>query len=91
MAETRSGEQTSQQIGVMGVIESLQNGSFSLPDGACFNIKNDGASTIELSVQLVGMKDGDFITTRFEQGWNPEIVRVVKQSPLAGLDLKWGY
>ena len=32
MAEARSGEQTSQQVGKMGVIEGLQNGSFSLPD-----------------------------------------------------------
>ena len=91
MAETRSGEQTSQQVGKMGVIEGLQNGSFSLPDGACFNIKNEGASAVELSVQLAGMKDGEFITTRFDPGWNPEIVRVVKRSPLAGINLKWGY
>ena len=91
MAETRSGEQTSQQVGKMGVIEGLQNGSFSLPDGACFNIKNEGASAVELSVQLAGMGDGEFIPTRFDPGWNPEIVRVVKQSPLDGVNLKWGY
>ncbi len=91
MAETRSGEQTSQQIGVMGVIEGLQNGSFSLPDGACFNIKNEGTSAVELSVQLAGMKDGEFITTKFDPGWNPEIVRVVKQSALGDISLKWGY
>lgn len=91
MAETRSGEQTSQQIGNMGVIGSLKKGAFSLPDGACFNIKNEGASAVELSVQLAGMKDGEFITTKFDPGWNPEIVRVVKQSPLDGINLKWGY
>ena len=91
MAETRSGEQTSQQIGKMGVIEGLQHGSFSLTDGACFNIKNEGASAVELSVQLAGMKDGEFITTKFDPGWNPEIVRVVKQSALGDINLKWGY
>ena len=91
MSETRSGEQTSQQIGNMGVIGSLNKGSFSLPDGDCFNIKNEGSSAVELSVQLAGMKEGEFITTRFDPGWNPEIVRVVKQSPLDGVNLKWGY
>ena len=42
MSETRSGEIVSAQIGKMGAIDNLANADFSLPDGQCFNIKNDG-------------------------------------------------
>ena len=91
MSETRSGEHVSAQIGKMGIIGGLQNGNFILPDGQCFNIKNDGIKPIVLSVQLAGMDDGDFIETQFECGWNPEIVRVVKQTSLPSDNLKWGY
>lgn len=42
MDTTRSGEHVSAQIGKMGVIDNLQNADFSLADGMCFNIKNDG-------------------------------------------------
>ncbi len=89
--ETRSGEYASPQIGKMGTVDGLTEGDFSLPDGQPFNVKNDGTQAVTLSVQLAGMDDGDFVETSFEVGWNPEIVRAVKQSSLSGLDLKWGY
>lgn len=91
MSDTRSGEQVSQQIAKMGVIDGLESGSFKLPDGMCFNVKNDGSTPVILLVQLAGMQDGDFVATRFDVGWNPEIIKVVKQTSLSGLDLKWGY
>lgn len=91
MSVTRAGEQASPQIAKMGAITGLQDDSFSLPDGQCFNLKNDGTSAVELSVQLAGMQDGDFITTWFYVGWNPEIIKVVKQTSLSGINLKWGY
>ena len=87
---TRSGESVSAQIGKMGVID-LANGNFSLSDGQPFNIKNDSASPVKLSVQLAGMDDGDFIETQFDCGWNPEIIKAVKQTSLSGTNLKWGY
>lgn len=87
---TRSGESVSAQIGKMGVID-LANGNFSLSDGQPFNIKNDSTSPVKLSVQLVGMDDGDFIETQFDCGWNPEIIKAVKQTSLSGINLKWGY
>ena len=37
------------------------------------------------------MSDGDFIETQFECGWNPEIVKTVKQTSLSSINLKWGY
>lgn len=91
MSETRSGEHVSAQIGKMGVIDGLDNGNFTLNDGQCFNIKNDGTQPVKLSVQLAGMSDGDFIETQFDCGWNPEIVKAVKQTSLSGINLKWGY
>lgn len=91
MSDTRSGEQVSQQIAKMGVIDGLESGSFKLPDGMCFNVKNDGSTPVTLLVQLAGMQDGDFVSTRFDVGWNPEIIKVVKQTSLSGLNLKWGY
>lgn len=91
MSETRSGESVSAQIGKMGKIVGLQDGDFRLATGQPFNIKNDGVQPVVLSVQLAGMNDGDFIETQFDCGWNPEIVKTVKQTSLSGINLKWGY
>ena len=91
MNETRSGEFVSAQIGKMGLIDNLQKADFRIADGQPFNIKNDGTQPVMLSVQLAGMKEGDFIETQFDCGWNPEIVKAVKQTSLSGLNLKWGY
>lgn len=90
MNDTRSGECTSAQIGKMGEISNLSQGNFALEDGQVFNIKNDGEEAIVLSVQLAGMNGDDFVETRFDIGWNPEIVKVVKQNA-SNVNLKWGY
>jgi hypothetical protein len=91
MNETRSGEMVSAQIGKMGVIDNLQTGNFSLVDGQCFNVKNDGLQPVKLEIQLAGMQDGEFVETTFEVGWNPEIIKTVKQTSLSSINLKWGY
>lgn len=88
---TRSGEVVSAQIGIIGLIANLNNANFSLSDGQPFNIKNDGTQYVELEVSLNGMKKGEFVTTKFEVGWNPEIVKEVKQTSLQSLNLKYGY
>lgn len=88
---TRSGEMVSAQIGKMGSISNLNNANFSLSDGQPFNIKNDSAQYVELQVRLNGMAEGEFVTTKFEVGWNPEIVKEVKQTSLTGINLKYGY
>ncbi len=80
----------SAQIEKMGVID-LQEGVFSLQDGQSFNIKNDWVQPITLEVQLAGMDEGDFVETKFEVGWNPEIVKKVKQQALSSSNLKYGY
>ncbi|MDD3019459.1 MAG: hypothetical protein PHX61_00600 [Alphaproteobacteria bacterium] len=81
----------SAQIGKMGVITNLTNANFALADGQCFNVKNDGLQPVKLQIQLAGMADGEFIETTFEVGWNPEIVKAVKQTSLSSINLKWGY
>lgn len=91
MTMTRSGEMYSDQIGNMGVIENLDKSNFKLEDGSSFQIKNDGSEVIELDVRLAGMPEGEFVKTRFEYGWNIEIVEEVKQTNIPYLNLKWGY
>jgi len=90
--ETRTGEVCSPQIARMGSISNLGTTDFKMPDGTAFNIKNDGESAVTLEVQLAGMGDNETVTTLFEVGWNPEIVkRVVKSTSYPNtLNLKWG-
>lgn len=79
MSTTRGGETVSAQIGTIGPIEGLT-----------FNIKNDGETAVVLEVNLWGMEPGKFVATRFEIGWNPEIVREIKQTSI-NATLVWGY
>jgi hypothetical protein len=75
----------------MGIIDNLPNENFSLADGQNFNVKNDGTQSLTLQVQLAAMPEGEFVETTFEVGWNPEIVKTVKQTSLSSSNLKWGY
>lgn len=88
---TRSGEMVSAQVGIMGVVGDITQGDFSLADGQPFNIKNDGSTPVVLEVQLAGMPDGETIATKFDCGWNPEIVKCIKATSLSSLNLKFGY
>lgn len=81
----------SAQVGKMGYIGNLSSSDFRLEDGQNFQIKNDGLQAVTLEVQLAGMDEGEFVETRFETGWSPEIVRVVKATTQSSLNLKWGY
>ncbi len=89
MCKTRGGEAVSAQIGKIGVVTGLANGNFKL-EGIPFNIKNDGQTAVELEVNLWGMDAGEFVKTRFEVGWNPEIIREIKQTSI-NATLVWGY
>ena len=88
MDTTRSGENTSVQIARMGVIDAT-DANFKLVNGASFNINNEG-QPVQMKIRLSGMPEGEFVTTRIETGWNPEIVKEVKQTSVPH-DLKWGY
>jgi len=88
MNTTRSGEMPSAQIGRMGEITGLSGANFKMEVG--FNIKNDGEAAVFLEVNLFGMEPGEFVNTRFEPGWNPEIVREIKQTS-QNVALKYGY
>lgn len=90
--ENRSGESVSPQVAKMGVLDCT-SGNFTLPesDGG-FLIKNDGNTPVVLKVRLVGMPDDSaLIETRFDMGWNPEIVKFVEKSTLSSINLKFGY
>lgn len=82
----------SAQIAKMGAITSLTTTDFSLDNGYGFNIKNDGTEAVELEVQLMGMEANETVTTKFEVGWNPEIVKKVFHAvTLSSVNLKYGY
>ncbi len=89
MNTTRGGEVVSAQIGKIGVIENLINANFKIEDTP-FNVKNDGETAVMLEVNLWGMEPGKFVKTRFEVGWNPEIVREIKQTSI-NATLVWGF
>ena len=88
MEETRVGSIVSSQIGRMGSV-SYTDGKFSLPNKERFNIKTDGDEAVELTVVLDKMADGTSVTTKFEPGWNPEIVREIIGGDVT--NIKWGY
>lgn len=90
MNRTRGGEVVSAQIGKIGAVAGLANGNFTLEEGVPYNIKNDGDTAVILEVNLWGMNPGEFVATRFETGWNPEIVREIKQTSI-NATLIWGY
>lgn len=87
---TRAGSVVSSQISKMGAV-SLDGGEFRIPGNMNkpFNIKNDGDEAVELEVLLDRNAEGDYVTTKFEPGWNPEIVRAVKSGDVT--NIKWGY
>jgi hypothetical protein len=90
MDTTRGGEAVSAQIGAIGVIADLGTQNFRKEDTP-FNVKNDGGAAVLLEVNLWGMPEGEFVKTRFDPGWNPEIVREIRQNETPDLDLKYGY
>lgn len=84
----RQGDTVSAQISQMGAVSFPDDGSpFSL--GRPFNLKNDGEAAVILEVNLWGMAPGEYVTTRFETGWNPEIINEIKPSA-AATALFWG-
>lgn len=87
--ETRSEAVASLQIAKMGEID-LSVGNFQI-EGKGFQIKNDGTTEVLLEVSLLGMDPGEFVSTKFDVGWNPEIVREIKQNNLSNIILKWGF
>lgn len=83
----RNGDVVSAQVSVIGAID-ITSGNFSKDTPFC--VKNDGETAVTLEVNLWGMEPGVFVSTRFEVGWNPEIVREIKQSSTTA-PLIWGY
>lgn len=72
------------QISYMSTVPSVP---FKLDLG--FNVKIDGYDPVELKVNLASMPEGEYITTMFWPGWNPEIVREIKSGTVS--NVKVGY
>ena len=87
MLENRARDYISAQVSVMGEID-LSAANFQMDRG--FLIKNDGDEQVTLEVTLLSMPEDSFVETKFDPGWNPELVRVIKQNN-ASLNLKYGY
>lgn len=82
----RQGDTVSAQISEMGAV-TFENGQpFNLERP--FNLKNDGEAACFLEVNLWGMPREQYVTTRFETGWNSEIINEIK--PTAATGLLWG-
>ncbi len=86
--QNRNGDAVSAQISVAGRVQFTGTANFT--KDAPFCLKNDGETAVTLEVNLWGMEPGEFIETRFEVGWNPEIVREIKYTS-QNMSLLWGY
>lgn len=84
--ENRNGDLVSAQISVAGNVDF----PVATSEWTRLLLKNDGEAAIVLEVNLWGMPEGEFISTRFETGWNPEIIREIKETSSATA-LIWGY
>ena len=87
MGQNRNGDVVRAQVSVIGNVD-FAKGNFKKDVPFC--IKNDGDAAVILEVNLWGMPEGEFISTRFETGWNPEIVREIKKTSI-NATLLWGY
>ena len=86
----RQGSIVSAQISIMGSID-ISDSDFIIDSGHYdFNIKNDSEIPVVLNVRLAGMPEGEYVSTTFYPGWNPEIVKAVQQDGTVTTDLKWG-
>lgn len=86
---TASGATTTLQIATLGIVNNLGVADFSLPGNALFMLKNDGPAQVELEVKLAN--NDAWIATKFDPGWNPEILKAIKTNASADINLKYGY
>ena len=87
MGQNRNGDVVRAQVSVIGNVDFAKD---NFKKDVPFCIKNDGDAAVILEVNLWGMPEGEFISTRFETGWNPEIVREIKKTSI-NATLLWGY
>lgn len=89
--QNRHGDMVSAQVSVMGEVNFTGQSSTFLKEDAPFCLKNDGEAAVFLDVNLWGMPPGQYVNTRFEPGWNPEIIREIRRPTVSGTRLLWGY
>jgi hypothetical protein len=72
----------------MGTIDGVDAHDFIIENANFFLIKNEGDEAVSLPVVLAG--DNKVINVLFYPGWNPELVRVVKQTSTDVSNIRWG-
>ena len=86
--ETRTGQKTSSQITKMGAVINLSTADFELTgNDKTFLVKNDATDPVTLAI--VPALSDTVVTTVFQPGWNPELIRKIKTTATT-LNLKWG-
>jgi hypothetical protein len=81
-------EEVSLQISKFGTVTNLSSANFSLSGNHPFLIKNDGEAAVTLEV--MPESGSAYVSTVFQVGWNPEIVKSIKKTSGGGT-LLWGY
>lgn len=84
--ENRNGDLVSAQISVAGNVD-FSGGNFRMDTPL---LKKRWRSGDSIGSKPLGNAEGEFISTRFETGWNPEIIREIKETSSATA-LIWGY
>ena len=69
-------------------ITNLASADFIMEEG--FLVKNDNDNAVELDVKYIGDPTGTWVTTKFQPGWNPDVLVAIKQTANGGT-LLWGF
>lgn len=80
--------EVSMQVSKFGAVTNLASENFSLAGAQPFLIKNDGTENVTLEV--MPNHGTAYVSTVFQPGWNPEIVKAIKKTSEGGT-LLWGY
>lgn len=73
------------QIGNAEAVTNLATQDFVPTTGTPFLIKNDGDSAVTLEVKYAN--GTDWVSTVFQVGWNPDMVKAIKTNATAGITL----
>jgi hypothetical protein len=89
--ETPDSVEVIPQFPYFGDIADLDTDNFSI-GGKAFMIKNENDAEVELEVMPA--RGDAFVSTKFYQGWNLELVKEVKKNTVLTTELdnlKWGH
>lgn len=73
------------QVGNAEAVTNLATADFVPTTSTPFLIKNDGTDAVTLEVKYAN--GTDWISTKFQVGWNPDVVKAIKTNATAGITL----